>query len=422
MPKKISPLTDAQCRAARGVPGRSARYFDGDGLYLEVSTSGAKHWRFKYRIQGRENRLSLGRYPAVSLTEARANRTRIQKLLLAGHDPSVERRLDKLRQAAGGGETFRAVASEWMATKRTEWTDTYSLRVDGRLINHVYPWLGEKQIALITTRDLLVVLQELQKSDVFDTARRIRQYMGGIFRFAVATGRASRDLTPELRGALATPVAGRYATTTRPDEVAEILKIIEHHRGTPIVGAALKLAPMLFCRPGELRGMRWAELDLDNALWRIPPERQKLRTKEKRIATEDHLVPLARQALALLQALKPLTGDSEFVFPSFRTRKASISNNTINAALRRLGLPKEFITGHGFRHMASTLLNEAEWPGDVIERQLSHRDRNSVRGRYNLAQYLPLRRQMMQRWADYLDELKIEEGPLSQRLPTVSNE
>lgn len=398
------PLTDIKIKNAK--PGikpdgstttKSYRITDERGLYLEVSPSGGKYWRFKYRINGKEKRLSLGVYPDVSLKLARERRDNSRKQVAEGIDPSETRKAEKIAQA--GLESFEFVAREWHGKHKRNWSNSHSDRTLTRLENDVFPWLGKENIADITPPKLLQVLRRVENRGALETAHRIHQICGQIFRYAVATGRAERDSAADLKGALPPAKPKHHASITEPKKIAELMRSIRGYSGSFVTACALKIAPLLFVRPGELRHAEWTEFDLGNAEWRIPAEKMKMRTL--------HIVPLSTQALMILEELKPLTGTGKYLFPSTRTRSRPMSENTVNAALRRLGYKKDEMTGHGFRSMASTLLNEQGWNKDAIERQLAHSERDGVRAAYNYAEYLPERKRMMQSWADYLDGLAI---------------
>ena len=315
-----------------------------------------------------------------------------------GIDPGNKRKAE----AAADADTFGAVAREWLERNTPNWAPTHAEKVIGRLDRDVLPWIGSKPIASITAPDVLAVMRRIDSRGARDSAHRVHQTIGQVFRYAVATGRAESDPTPALRGAIPPARKDHFATITDPDAVGQLLRAVDGYTGTLPVRCALQLAPLLFVRPGELRKAEWAELDLDAAEWRIPAERMKMRSA--------HIVPLASQAVAILCELAPLTGSGHYVFPSIRTRTRPMSENTVNGALRRLGYNVGTMTGHGFRAMASTLLNEQGWPPDVIERQLAHAERNAVRAAYNHAEHLAERRKMMQAWADYLDVLRTAPG------------
>jgi len=368
---------------------------DGGGLILQVQPSGGLWWRLRYRFAGKQMMLGLGTYPDTTLKMAREKRDDARRLLAAEPpiDPSMVRKAE--RQAATSPETLKAIATEFLEMQ-TAGAAATTLR---RLELHVFPYLGEKPIARITAAELLAVLRRVESKEAHDTAHRIRSACGRIWRYAVGSGRAEQDIAAALAGQLAPVNAKNFATITEPKRIGELLRAIDGYSGLHSVCAALKLAPLVFVRPGELRAATWDELDLEEAEWRIPAHRTKLRV--------EHVVPLADQAVAILDDLFPQTGsESGYVFPSVRSRSSCMSDNSLNAALRRMGYSKEQMTAHGFRSMASTRLNELGFPPDVIEKQLAHAERNKVRSAYNHASYLPQRREMMQFWADYLDSLK----------------
>jgi integrase len=390
--------------APREKPYRLAA---GGGMYLEVMPTGAKYWRWKYRHAGKEKRVALGVYPEVSLEDARRRREEQRSLLRDGVDPMVKRRARKLSSQIAADNSFESIAREWLETKSAEWVDEHTDKVRNWLEQHVFPWIGPSPAADIEAPEVLAALRKLVARGTLDTAGRVRQSISAVFRYAIATGRAKRDPAADLRGALPRAETRNFATITEPERIGELLRAIDGFQGTVVVSAALKLAPLVFVRPGELRGAVWSEINLDAAEWRIPARRRKLRKFAKaNPRTPPHIVPLSVQAIAVLRDLHKLTGTGDLVFPGVRVRNRPMSDNTVNAALRRIGYTTEDMTGHGFRHMASTRLNELGWSPDAIERQLSHRDQNEIRGTYNLAQYLDERRKMMQAWSDYLDGLR----------------
>lgn len=391
-------LTDTSVRSVQ-ASSKGLKLFDSGGLYLLVTPKGAKLWRLKYRYDGREKLISLGAYPAISLKGARARRDDARRLLAEGVDPSAQRKASRAAQA----DTLQAIAQEWL-DKQGHLEESTVKRDRDRLTNFVLPHLGSWPVKKITAPDLLMVLRRIESRGRLETAHRTRAIVGRVLRYAIATGRAERDVSADLKGALAPARSENHAAIVDPQRVGELLRAIEGYVGQPETWAALRLAPLVFLRPGELRGAQWAEIDLEAAEWRVPGERMKM--------GEQHLVPLATQAIAILREIEPLTrrSSSSFIFPGLRTSTRPISENTINAALRRLGYSKEEQTGHGFRTIASTLLNEQGWHPDVIELQLAHAERNKVRAAYNRAQRLPERRRMMQAWADYLDGLKAGSG------------
>lgn len=395
--------------AARKAEPREKPYklAAGGGLYLEVMPTGAKYWRWKYRYGSKEKRIALGVFPEISLALAGELRDEARAQLRNGVDPAAQRKLDKLANHLSAENTFAAIAREWLDTKAGEWVPEHTAKIRAWLENHVFPGIGDKPVAELEAPEVLSMLRRLVKRGTLNTAGRVRETVSAIFRYAVATGRAKRDPAADLRDALPRADARNFAAVTEPDDVAELLRVIDGYQGHPVTLAALRLAPLLFQRPGELRAMAWSEVDLEAAEWRIPASRRKVRKAAKENPrTPPHIVPLSTQAVKILRDLQKLTGNNHLVFPGVRTRHRPMSENTVNAALRRLGYTTEQMTGHGFRHMASTRLNELGWNPDAIERQLSHRDRDSIRGTYNLAQYMDERRRMMQAWADYLDTLK----------------
>lgn len=401
-------LKDVELRSAK--PRETLyRLPDGDGLSLQVDPNGSRAWRFRYRFQGRQKMLSLGTYPEVPLGLARKRRDEARAQVAMGIDPSAVRAAEKHADA----QSFEAVAREWYAINVPTWASSHAEKVITRLEKDAFPWLGSHPIARIEAPAVLECLRRVERRGAADTARRIRQYFGAIFRYAIATGRAKHDVAADLRDAIKVPLKGHYSTITNPERIGDLLRAIDAYRGTNVVRAALALAPLLFVRPGELQGAKWSEINLNTATWTIPPERRKLKTAHKATA-EPHLVPLPKQAIAVLRDLRPLTGAGPYVFPSEVKPHAPMSDGTINKALRILGFGNE-IVGHGFRHMASTLLHEQGFDTDWIERQLSHKDKNVIRGTYNRAMHMPQRRRMMQAWADYLDSLKRSRAASSSR-------
>lgn len=387
---KLTPSAVANARA-QVKPYKLA---DGRGLYLLVQPTGARWWRFDYTrpTTGKRNTLSLGTFPEVPLRKARERAQAARDAVADGTDPGEARAQERAAQAS----TFGALAAEWLTMQRAKLAEVTHRKAVWLL--SLASDLDPLPVTAVTAPRVLDVLRKIEATGAHETARRVRQRISQVCRFAVATGRAESDPTAALRGALAPVVATSRAAITDPAAVGELLRALESYTGQPTTCAALRLAPLLFVRPGELRAMEWAELDLPAAVWRIPAARMKMR--------EAHVVPLAPQAVAILRELEPLTGRGRFVFPSLRTADRPMSENTVNAALRRLGFDKETMTGHGFRALASTRLNELGWSPDVIERQLAHAERNAVRAAYNRASYLQERTRMMAAWADYLDGLR----------------
>lgn len=390
-------LTPSAIKNARAA-AKAYKLTDERGMYLLVKPNGSRWWRFDYRRPSdhRRNTLSLGTYPEVSLKQARERRDEARSLVANGVDPSQQRKASVTAKA----NTFEAIAREWYEQHVEGWAKTHSSKVWRRLEKDAFPWLGAKAIADISAPDVLHVMRHIDARGARETAHRVHQTIGQVMRYAIATGRLDTDVTVMLRGALPAATPTHYATITEPRKVAALLRAIDGYEGNYVTRAALKLAPLVFVRPGELRQAEWSHIDLERAEWRIPRYKMKMR--------KPHIVPLSTQAIAVLADLHPVTGRSKYVFPSVRARipERCMSENTVNAALRNLGYPVGSMTGHGFRAMASTLLNEQGWPEDVIERALAHTDNNKVRAAYNHAQYLPERRRMLQVWADYLDELR----------------
>ena len=390
-------LSDIAVRAAKAA-AKPYRLADEKGLYLEVAPTGGKWWRRKYRFAGKEKRLSLGVYPTVTLKDAREKRDAARKLLASHIDPSVERRIQKASRIERAANSFETVAREWFAKRSPNMADSHRSRVLRALERDVFPWLATRPVAEVTAPELLLILRRIEGRGAAETAQRLRQICGQVFRYAIATGRAECDPAADLKGAIIVPRGGRFPAITEPKALGALLHTLWGYQGTFVVRSALRLAPYTFVRPGELRKAEWRELDLDGALWKIPGPRMKGRV--------EHLVPLSRQAVEVLRELQPLTGSGRLVFPSVRSAERPMSDNTVLAALRRLGVDKSEMVGHGFRAAASTLLNEQGWNRDAIERQLAHNERDPVRAAYHRADYLAERRRMMQAWADYLDGLR----------------
>jgi integrase len=387
-------LTDIKLKALKSKEKLYA-VTDEKGLSIEIPPKGSKRWRFKYRFDGKQKRLSLGTYPEVSLKAARLKRDECREQVAGGLDPLNLRKTEKVAQA--GKESFEFVAREWHHKHKVNWSESHAERTLTRLEKNIFPWLGNKNINEIKAPELLQALRRVENRGAIETAHRINQVCGQIFRYAIATGRAERDISADLKGAIPPTKVNHHASITDPIKIGELMRAIQGYSGTYVTACALKLAPLVFVRPAELRKAEWSEFDLDAAEWRIPAEKMKMRTL--------HIVPLSKQAITILNDLNALTGRDKYLFPSNRTKERPMSDNTINGALRRLGYTKDEMTGHGFRSMASTLLNEQGWNRDAIERQLAHSERDGVRAAYNYAEYLPERKKMMQAWADYLDGL-----------------
>jgi integrase len=390
------PLSDAKARNAkpRSKPYKIA---DGDGLFLLVKPSGSKYWRMRYFFSGKEKLLALGVYPEVPLGDARERRMQARKLLADGKDPGEVKKQHKQQVILKTANTFEVVAREWFDNRKHEWATTTATTVLGRLDQHILPRLGPKPIADITAPEVLAMLRIVESRGTLETARRVMQISGQVFMYAIATGRAERNPVPDLRGAIKTPVV-KHNPYLKATDLAQYLTRLEAYDGSLQTKLALRLLLLTFVRTKELRGAEWTEIDWDKAEWRIPAERMKMK--------ELHIVPLSKQAITVLRDLEKFTGFRQHVFPNEQTPGTFMSENTMLYALYRMGYHSR-ATGHGFRSTASTILNEHGFPPDVIERQLAHTERNAVRAAYNHAQYLPVRRQMMQWWADYLDEVTL---------------
>lgn len=398
MPKKIIPLSEMQISKAK-PRDKEYKLFDGAGLFLLVTPTGGKLWRLKYRFGGMEKLLTLGTYPQSSLSDARQRREDAKKLLANGVDPSELKKAQKAAIVATVQNAFEVVAREWHSKFSHTWSNVHADTLMERLERDVFPYLGGKETGEIKPPELLAMLRRVESRGALDTAHRIRFMCGQIFRYAVATGRAERDPAADLRGALPPVKFGHRAAPTDPKDVAPLLRAIDDFQGGFVTKCALRLAPILFVRPGELRSAEWAEIDFDNEQWNIPAAKMKMK--------EPHIVPLPKQAIAILKELHPLTGTGRYLFPSTRSSQRCMSDNTLNASLRRMGFEKQEITAHGFRAMARTILDEVlQFRPDFIEHQLAHAVRDPNGRAYNRTSHLAERRKMMQTWADYLDGLK----------------
>ena len=389
------PLTATAIRNAK--PGaKPQRLHDAAGLYLEIAPSGGRWWRFAYRLGGKRKLISLGVFPDVSLADARERREAARKLVASGVDPSAQRKAAKRDAEGRAANNFEVVAREWYAKQAKLWVPHHASDVLRRLEANLFPDLGARPISEITAPDVLAAVRMIEQRGAHDLAHRVLQVASQVFRYGVATGRCQRDPAPDLRGAL-TPHRGGKQAAVKPDEIPDLLRAVANYDkiGDRQTMLALRLLALTFVRTGELIGADWTEFDLDGATWIVPADRMKMRT--------EHVVPLSRQALEVLKELRSLAGSSRYVLPG-RNPDKPISNNTMLFALYRLGY-KRRMTGHGFRAIASTLLNESGFRADVIERQLAHCERNDVRGAYNRAEYLAERRAMMQRYADMLDSM-----------------
>jgi len=375
---------------------KAYRLYDVGGLYLQVTAAGGRLWRFKYRFGGKEKLLALGKYPDTSLKQARDHRDAARRLLAENIDPAAERQRQRQAQMEAANNTFQGLAEEWINKQSKRWTPGYLSKTEGRLSSHVFGPLGDRPIADITSADILATLKTIDQAGKYETAHRVRQLVGAVFRYAIATNRATNDPTVATKGSLSSWSVRHHAAIVEPSAVGQLLRAINEYQGSVIVGLALQLSPLLFLRPGELRQLEWAWIDFDRALISIPERIMKMR--------HPHLVPLASQAVSILLSAHDLTSTRTYVFPGVRNPQKPISENTVSAALRSLGYPRDVMTAHGFRATASTLLHEHGWNSDLIELQLAHRDSNTVRSVYNRADRLSERKKMMQWWADYLDK------------------
>ena len=391
-------LSDIQARNAK-AKAKDYKLFDGDGLFLMVTAKGGRYWRFKYRFGQKEKLLALGTYPERSLSDARQDRDAARKQIAAGIDPGAARKAQKAARLETDADSFEVIAREWFNKFAPGWAASHSEKILARLENDLFPWIGKRPISEIKAPELLASLRRIESRGALDTAHRAKQNAGQIFRYAIATGRAERDIAADLKGALPPTRKNHFPSITEPKEIAPLLRVIDGFTGSFVVKCLLQLAPLTFTRPGELRMAEWCEFDFDTDQWNIPAVRMKMKVP--------HLVPLSQQAVDILKALQPLTGNGRYVFPSIRTNLRTVSENTFNAALRRLGYTGEEMTGHGFRAMARTILDEVlGFRPDFIEHQLAHAVKDPNGRAYNRTAHLAERKKMMQVWADYLDELK----------------
>ncbi len=399
-------LTDPDCRNATCPPEKKlARFYDSGGMYLQVSPAGSKRWFLKYRVDGKEKQLALGSYPDVSLKEARRKRDAAKLQKADGTDPVQARKVEKLKAVNPAGDTFRVVALEWYERQVPQWSEAHAVRAKRQFERDLFPWLGERRLAEIEPVELLATLRKVEERGAVETADRGLMLARQVWRYGVATGRVSRDITGDLKGALSPYRGKHFAAITDPVKLGELIRAIRVYKGGPIVRAALQLAPLLFQRPGELRGAAWSEIDLEAALWTIPAARMK-RSKDGKENGDPHLVPLPPQAVQILKGLKPYTESTGLVFPGERQRSKPISENSVRSALIVMGYTPDIQTWHGFRATARTMLAERlECDPLVIEAQLAHAVRDANGRAYNRTTYLKQRTAMMQQWADYLDKL-----------------
>ncbi len=393
------PLSDTAVRNAK--PGEKQRkMYDEKGLYLIVHPNGGKWWRFRYKLDGKEKTISIGVYPDVTLSKARKRRDEYRVVLADGGDPSFHKKTKKQTEKESRENSFEAITREWLDRSSVKWVESYTVKLTSRFERYIFPRVGNKPITEVTAPELLQALRHIESTGAHESAHRTHQNCSQVFRYAIATGRADRDPAADLKGALIPAKTKHHASITEPAKVGELLRAIDSYQGEFITKCGLQMIPYVFVRPGELRHAEWSEIDFDLAEWHIPAEKMKMPAKQ--------IVPLSDQVIAILESLHPLTGRWKYVFPGIRSKQRPMSENTLNAGLRRLGYTKEEMTSHGFRSMASTLLNEQGFNRDWIERQLAHTERDSVRAAYNYAEYLSERKRMMQHWADYLDNLRAD--------------
>jgi integrase len=377
---------------------------DGGGLYLHILTTGARYWRHDYRYAGKRKTLALGVYPEVSLKKARELHQEARDKLSEGIDPGEHRKVEKLTRHITAADSFEAVAREWLQTKMCDKSKSHQDRTSRALEKDLFPYIGSRPISSITAPELLASLRKIEDRGAVETAHRAKQTAGQVFRFAVVTGRAERDPSGDLKGALKDPKKKHLAAITDPAQVGPLMQAIDGYTGTPAVRAALQLSPLVFQRPGEIRRMEWSEIDLEAKRWEIPAERMKMR--------QPHIVPLSTQALNILREIYPLTGRGKYVFPSARGASRCLSENGVRTALRALGYDNDTMTPHGFRAMARTLLDEVlEFRVDWIEHQLAHAVKDPNGRAYNRTAHLEGRAKMMQDWADYLEDLQLKAAP-----------
>jgi len=398
-------LTDTAIKNAKLKQGSSqTKFTDGGGLYLLVNKSG-KYWRYNYKFNDKYKTLALGVYPDISLKEVRRKHDAARDKISEGIDPSIQKKIKKLSRRQSSDNSFEAIGREWFEEFKETWAESHSKRLIARLENDVFPWIGARPISELEPPEVLAVMRRVQERGALESAHRVRHLCGQVFRYAIATGRAKRDQTADLKGALPPYRKKHFAAIKKADQLRDLVLAMEGFRGTFVVKCAIKLSLLVMLRPGELRHGEWGEIDFDNASWTIPAKRMKARktTKEENLTT--HIVPLSKQAMAILEELYPLTSRFPYIFTGARNRNRPMSENAVNAALRSLGFSNDMMTAHGFRATASTFLNEMGFNPDAIEAQLAHKDKNAIRAAYNRAQYLDERKEMLQTWADYIDEL-----------------
>lgn len=417
MPKRVAPLTDLQISKAK-AKATDQKLSDGGGLFLLIPAQkfdgkgkalpASKLWRMKYVFAGKEKALYFGSYPEVTLADARQVREDTKAALKKGVDPGAVKSAMKAAQPGSGENSFEVIAREWFKEYKHTWSDGHAVTIMSRMENNIFPYLGARPVSEIEPPEVLEVLRRVKARGALESAHRIRTIFGQVFRYAIATGRARRDVAADLKGALPPAISTNFAAITNPDELGQLLRTFDSYQGTPVVRAALQLAPLVFVRPGELRHAEWKEFDLEAATWDVPIERLKLSKIEKaKRKGQTHLVPLSLQAVEILRDLKYLTGRSTYVFTGGRSYQRCMSENAVLGAMRRMGYDKDMITGHGFRATARTMIRERlHIEAEFIEIQLAHKTKAPNGTAYDRVAFLKERRQMMQAWADYLDQLK----------------
>ena len=397
----MGKLTAKQVKQAKYDP-KKPKLTDGGGLYLLIKPTEAKYWRYDYRYAAKRRTLALGVYPEVSLKKSREDHQEARRKLAQGIDPGAVRKVEKLSRNIAAAESFAALAAEWVEVRLADKAAATKKRNQSILANYLTPWLGSRPISDITSQELLAALKRAENTGTLDSAHRARQIAGQVFRYAVVTGRAEHDPSGALKGALKKRDTAHHAAITDPKELGRLLLAMDGFEGTPVVKAALRLSPLLFQRPGEIRAMEWSEINWEAEQWEIPASKMKMR--------QPHIVPLSGQALALLRDLQPFTEHRGiYVFPGARGASRCLSDNAVRVALRTLGYGKEQMTPHGFRATARTILDEVlGYRVDYIEHQLAHAVKDVNRRAYNRTSHLPERQKMMQGWADYLDNLKAQ--------------
>lgn len=391
----MGKLTAKEIQTVKLETSKTKKLSDGGSLYLLVNKTG-KYWRYNYRFNTKQKTLALGVYPEISLKVARERHRSARELLDQGLDPSVQKKIIKETKIEAYENSFGVLAGEWL--KRQNWTQGHRRTVESRLERDILPYLNDRPVSEINAKEILVICRRVENRGAIESAHRIKTIIGQVMRYCVALELVESDPTRDLTGALTPTKPQHMATITDPKQAGGLMRSIDDYEGYHVTRSALKIAALTFVRPGELRHAEWSEIDFDRKLWIIPAEKMKGRIK--------HIVPLSNQTLEVIKDLQPKTGNGKYLFPSLRTASKPMSDNAVLSALRRMGYTKKEMSGHGFRGMASTLLHELGWKDELIEKQLAHKDPNEVRSAYNHAKYLSERTEMMQAWADYLDNLK----------------